>query len=76
MEDYRFTTNTPLATNEETMSVFLNDHFCERFDSDAQVITDDGTYVEVENGNGELWAVHASGDGDFVRHRIRFEQIT
>lgn len=76
MEDYRFTTKTPLATNEETMSVFLNDHFYERFDSDAQVITDDGTYVEVENRNGELWAVHASGDGDFVSHRIRFEPIT
>ena len=42
----------------------------------TQVITDDGTYVEVENGNGELWAVHASGDGDFVSHRIRFEPIT
>lgn len=76
MEDYRFTTKTPLATNEATMSVFLYEHFYERFDSEAQVITDDGTYVEVENGNGKLWAVHASGDGDFVSHRISFELLT
>lgn len=76
MEDYRFTTKTPLATNEATMSVFLDEHFYERFDSEAQVITDDGTYVEVEKGNGKLWAVHASGDGDFVSHRISFELLT
>lgn len=75
MEDYRFTTKTPLATNEETMHAFLDDHFYERFDSEAQVIIDDGTYVEVENGDGKQWALHASGDGDFVNHRIRFEPI-
>ena len=75
MKDYSFTTKTPLATNQETMSVFLENHFYERFDSDAQIVTDDGTYVEVENGNGELWALHASGDGDFVSHRIRFEPL-
>ena len=75
MEDYRFTTNTPLGTNEETMEVFLDDHFYKSFDSKAQVLTDEGPYVEVENGKGELYGVHASGDGDFVSHRIRFELL-
>ena len=76
MENYRFTTEKPIGTNEETMTVFLDDHFYEVFDNKAQVLEDDGTYVEVENGDGKLWAVHASGDGDFVSHKIRFELLS
>lgn len=75
MENYRFTTKHPIATNEETMSAFLNDHFYQRFDGDSYVIKDNGTMVEVENGIGELWAVHAGGDGDFCNHLIVFEKL-
>jgi len=75
MDDYIFETKEPLATNEITMEVFLNDYFYEVFDSESQVIKDDGTFVEVKSGDGILWGLHASGNGDFVSHRIRFEQL-
>ena len=50
----------------------INQHF----DIDAIFIEDDGSYAEVLDGNGKKWALHASGDGDFVSHRIRFEALS
>lgn len=72
MEDYIFNTQHPLATNSETMTVFIEDHFYDVFDSEAQVLQVDGTYAEVESDN-KIYAVNASGNGDFISHRIRFE---
>ena len=72
MEDYIFITEHPLATNSETMTVFMEDHFYEVFDSKAQVLELDGTYAEVESDN-KTYAVHAGGNGNFTSHRIRFE---
>lgn len=76
MEDFRFTTIEPLATNADTMDWFLNEHFYEVFDEDAIFIEDDGSYAEVFDGKGQKWGLHASGDGDFTTHRIRFEALS
>ena len=78
MEDYRFSTTESMPTNSDTMAYFLNDnnHFYSRFDDDAQITFEDGSYAEVENGNGEKYAVHAGGDGDFYNHRIKFEALS
>ena len=66
-----------MPTNADTMAEFLNtdSHFYARFDHDAQLLVDDGTYVEIENGDGKMYAVHAGGDGDFFNHLIRFELL-
>ena len=76
MEDFRFTTKEPLATNADTMDWFSNEHFYEVFDEDAIFIEDDGSYAEVLDGKGQKWGLHASGDGDFTSHRIRFEALS
>tara|TARA_R110000851_G_C12825344_1_gene540059 strand:+ start:54 stop:284 length:231 start_codon:yes stop_codon:yes gene_type:complete len=76
MENYLFTTENPIGTNEETMTKFLDDHFYNVFDEKAQVLEDEGTCIEVQNGDGKLWRVHAGGDGDFRNHKIRFESLT
>ena len=76
MEDFRFTTKEPLATNADTMDWFANEHFYEVFDEDAIFIEDDGSYAEVLDGNGKKWALHAGGDGDFTHHKIRFEALS
>ena len=68
--------NLPLATNADTMDWFSNEHFYEVFDEDAIFTEDDGSYAEVLDGNGQKWGLHASGDGDFVSHRIRFEALS
>lgn len=84
--DYLFTTEKPLLTNEETMRVFLEEHFHEVFGQNASVIHEEGTYIEVEEKvevnafgiwvNDLTWGVHAGGDGDFTSHRIRFELLS
>lgn len=76
MEDFRFTTKKPLATNTDAMDWFANKHFYEVFDEDAIFIEDDGSYAEVLDGKGQKWGLHASGDGDFVSHRIRFQALS
>ncbi len=73
--DYKFTTTEPLDTTAETMDKFLNDYFYEVFNNDAIVTDEDGSYAEVLDVDGKLWALHASGDGDFTNHRIRFELL-
>lgn len=75
MEDFRFTTTNPHSTNEETMQEFLYEHFYERFCIESLILVNDGSYAEVQDRKDRLWAVHASGDGDFTSHRIRFELL-
>lgn len=58
--------------NAFTMQDFIENHLPPEFD----VILDDGSYAEVLDGKGQKWALHASGDGDFVSHRIRFEALS
>lgn len=77
MEDYRFTTKEAMNTTSDTMDYFLSSriHFYAIFDSDAKVIYEDGSYADVENGDGKIYEVHAGGDGDFFSHKITFELI-
>jgi len=75
MEDFRFTTKEPLATNADTMDWFSDIFFYDVFDEDAIFIEYDGSYAEVLDGNGKKWTLHASGDGDFTSHRIKFDEI-
>lgn len=77
MENYYFRTIDPVPNNEQTMAQFLNtnEHFYSVFDVDAQIILEDGTYAEVEDGLGKKWGVHASGNGDFNNHIITFEEL-
>jgi len=72
MEDYKWSTDYEHANNETTMDEYLSFHLDEEFD----VIFQDGTYAEIKNlKTGAIWACHASGDGDFRHHKIRFEFI-
>lgn len=75
MKDFRFETILPISTNEEAMEYFLNNRFPEVFSEDAVIIENNGSYAEVEESDGLKWGLHSSGDGDFVSHRIRFEEI-
>ena len=72
MESYRWSTPQPHNNNNETMDDYLNNHLPQCFD----VVFEDGTYAEIKNKNtGQLFAVHASGDGDFNNHKVTFEFI-
>ena len=75
MKDFTFTTEQALHTTSETLHYFLDVYFYEVFDYEAQLIHEDGSYAEVEGGDGKKWAVHAMGDGDFISHRVKFELI-
>jgi hypothetical protein len=75
IEDFIFTTKEPLATTSDSMDWFSNEHFYDVFDEDAIFIEADGSYAEVLDGNGKKWALHASGNGDFTSHRIKFVYI-
>jgi len=77
MTDYIFSTIQSLPNNESTMAEFLENenHFYSRFEKDSEIILLDGTYAEVKNSDGKIYAVHAGGNGDFNNHRITFEEI-
>jgi len=77
MEDYTWETKEPMPKNSDTMADFLNSdkHFYSRFNNNAQITVEDGTYAEVENGDGKKYAVHAGGNGDFYNHKVRFEEL-
>ena len=77
MTDYIFSTIESLQDNESTMVQFLENenHFYSRFEKDSEIILVDGTYAEVKNADGKIYAVHAGGNGDFNNHRIRFEEL-
>ena len=72
MEDYRWSTPQPHNNNNETMDDYLNNHLPQCFD----VTFEDGTYAEIKNKNtGQIFGVHAGGDGDFNHHKVTFEFI-
>lgn len=78
MEDYFWETKEAMPTNSDTMADFLNSdkHFYSRFNVEAQFLNEDGSYAEVDNGDGKKYAIHASGNGDFFNHKVRFENLT
>ena len=52
------------------MNDYLENHLPQCFD----IILEDGTYAEIQNKHTkQIFAVHASGDGDFSHHQVRFE---
>lgn len=53
------------------MSDYLN---CE-MPEDFEVIMVDGTYAEIKNGRGVIFAVNASGDGGFFNHEVEFVRL-
>ncbi len=71
MEDYRWTTEESMATNTDTMNNYIENEM----DESWVLIFEDGSYCEVVTGDGQELELHASGDGDFNNHRIRFERI-
>ena len=54
------------------MNDYLENHLPQCFD----VTFEDGTYAEIKNKNtGQIFGVHAGGDGDFNHHKVTFEFI-
>ena len=72
MEPYRWSTTQPHSNNIETMNDYLENHLPQCFD----VVFEDGTYAEIKNKNtGQIFAVSASGDGNFTNHKVTFDFI-
>lgn len=72
METYKWHTTEAHSDNNETMNDYLDNHLPECF----KPIFQDGTYAEIRNENtGQIFAVHASGDGDFCNHKVEFEFV-
>lgn len=69
MQEVTWTTEHPLQTNSETMNDYINNL------NTLDIITIDGTYAEGRNSEGQIFAIHASGDGDCFNHRVTFELI-
>lgn len=76
MENLTFITELPLATNEVTMDYFIENLMAEHCGEDYEVVHEDGTYVEIQNDEGILYGVHASGNGDFCNHKIEFVELS
>ena len=74
MEDYTWETEDELNTNTDTMNDFIDNHM-EDYCKDYDVVHTDGSYVEIQDSKGVLYGVHASGNGDFSSHRVRFEHL-
>ena len=68
---YRWTTEEPLATNMDTMDDYLDYHLS----ADYEILSVDGAYIEVKDKDGNKFAIHASGDGDFCHHKVEIEPI-
>lgn len=75
MDDFIWTTELPLNNNIDVMDVFLEEHMKQHCGDDFEIILEDGTYAEIQNDNGDLWAVHAGGNGDFCNHKVTFDRL-
>jgi hypothetical protein len=69
MDDYTWTTDYLHVDNTQTMNEYL-----EKINM-LDIIEVNGSYAEGINSKGEVYAIHASGNGDSFNHRIRFELI-
>lgn len=70
MEPYYWKTEDPHADNSVTMSDYLNNEM----DNSFSIILVDGTYAEIKTNHGKF-AVHASGNGDFLNHKVEFVKL-
>ena len=69
METYYWTTEQAHANNTETMSEYLDEI------NMLDLIMVDGSYAEGKNSKSETYAMRASGDGDFNKHKVEFELL-
>ena len=73
MENFNWETETSHSNNTETMNDFLENHL----DSGFLILETDGSYAEIQRQNTDaIYAVHASGNGDFTHHTVRFETLS
>jgi len=75
MEDFKWKTHEPHSNNSVTMDDFLTNYLDNHCGIGFTIVYEDGSYSEIINGNKEHYALHASGDGDFFNHKIRFEKL-
>lgn len=75
METLYYSTGDYHDTNSHTMDDFLDNKFLERFNIEDEIIFQDGSYAEVKTLDGEIFAVHASGNGDCYNHKIEFKKL-
>lgn len=71
MENYYWTTEESISTNELTMCDYLDNHLDEEF----EVTLQEGTYAEIKSEDGREYEVHASGNGNFMNHKVHFVEI-
>ena len=69
-ESFYWETDEPHTDNMETMYEFLEEHLPE----DCEIVEHNGTYAEVKQGE-KVVGIHASGNGDFKRHKVEFEEV-
>ena len=69
METLYWTTEESHATNNDTMCDYLENI------NMLDITIVDGTYAEGKNCSGELYEIHASGNGDSFNHKIEFKLI-
>lgn len=72
MEDYYWETWESHENNSVTMTDYLENHL----PGDYEVILHDGSYAEIKQKQTlNRYAVHASGNGDFLHHCVKFELL-
>lgn len=73
MQDYIWSTEISHSNNTETMQDYIHNHLHESL----TYLFQDGSYAEAINEkSNERWGIHASGNGDFNNHRVRFELLS
>ena len=73
MQNFNWETETSHSDNTETMNDYLENHLPAEF----HILMQDGTYADIQSvHNAEIYRVHASGDGDFTHHSVRFEMLS
>jgi len=69
METFTWNTDYPHFDNQQTMQEYLY-QYCE-----LDITLVDGSYAEGFDSQKNLWAIHASGNGDSLYHKIEFEAL-
>jgi hypothetical protein len=70
MKTHYWETETPHATNGDTMQDWIANH-----NTLLDLIYMDRSYAEGIDENGIVWEIHVSGDGDFTHHKVEFKEI-
>ena len=68
--EYTWETEEPHSDNSETMEDYLENHLPDAY----EVIEQNGTLAIIMKGKKIV--VHASGNGDFTSHKVRFEDYS